>query len=124
MIGGKMDISTKFLRISRFVIFTAVVACGHSKEELTYLKEIQGKFPDYSFSLTDSVTGLELTMDIKTNSIDSVKLIQVFKEVRKPIKNYSTVSWVYLIVTNGRDQLTVVRENSGGEIVFLKERDQ
>lgn len=120
-----MDTLIRFLKTSGIFFLVLLFACGHSEDEIQYLQEVKSDYPKYVFSLTDPVTGLELSVNLATDKVDSTELIQLFKEVKGRATKYKTVNWVYLVVKNGDRQLAILRELPGShEVIFIKEIDR
>jgi hypothetical protein len=130
MIGGDMDILNRFLKtnsfwlLGLFVVGVLVYSCGASKEEKLYLNQLKNIYPDYDFSLTDPVIGLELTVEIYNTQLDSSKAVALYKQFKKPLHDYSIANWVYMIVNRNGKQLFILRENPSEEIVFIDRIDR
>ena len=119
-----MDTLIKFLKTSSILLLAILLSCNYSQEETVYINELKVNFPKLDFALSDRIVGLELTVDIKESQFDSSSMVSLFKEVRKPLKKYPKINWVYMIVKNGNNQLTIIRQNPDGRIVFIKDRDK
>ena len=120
-----MDTLTRFLRTSKIVgILVLLSSCGYTEDEKAYIGDLKMMHPNMEFHLSDRLTGLELTVDIKDSRMDSTAMITLFGEMRKPLKKYEKIKWVYVIVTSGSDQLGIIRKTPDGKIVFIKDRDR
>jgi hypothetical protein len=127
MTGGKMDISIKFLKISstlRLVGLLLLLSCTQSRNEELYLREINANFSDIVFSLTDPVTGLELTAEVSSQKMDSLQAIELFKAVRKPLSKYPNINWIYLLVKQEGTPVWILREEVNHQIIFVRNREQ
>ena len=116
-----MDRLSQFLR-TRFFILLAIglIGCGYSEAEKAYLKELRNEHENFEFDLSDRVTNLELTVNVREAEFDSIVLKKLFYNFKEPLPKYPSVNWVYLIVKNNEGYVTSIGSDPRGEIFFFK----
>jgi hypothetical protein len=110
----------KIRYLKYLVILVVLIGCSYSDSERLYLDELNRKYKSFDFKLSDRLTNLELTINTRETDLDSIQLVNLFKDLDNSQANYQGVSWVYLIVENNNGYIISIGSDPRGNLYFFK----